>query len=177
MKITDAAVFVRGRLWPTIAVECGYTESYASLKEDAKLLLEGSEGRIGKVVLVKLDEIGPGGDIGSGFVEVWEYERGTMTARRRGGRFVSHILLLPLSLLIFAKKVYPASQSRQTQDIRFTASELLRNKFEDEKTGDMQPGDELPPFYLEPLRELVAANSERDLAFNTLNRGDQAELD
>ena len=100
-----------------------------------------------------------------------------MTVRRRGERFISHILPLPLSLLIFAKKVYPAPQSRQTQAIRFTASELLRNKFEDERTGDMQPGDELPPFYLKPLRELVAANSERDLAFNTLNRGDQAELD
>lgn len=177
MKVPDAALFVSGRLWPTIVVECGYIGTYASLQEDTKLLLEGSEGRIGKVIVVKLEEIGPNGGIDAGFVEVWEYNRESQKAKRRGGHFVGHPLPLPLSLLTFVMKLYPAPLSRQTQAVRFTAAELLRNRYEAEKTADMQPDDILPPLYLEPLRKLVAANCERHLAFENRNHDDLAELE
>lgn len=75
MKTPQGAIFLRRRM-PTIALEGGYSESYEELVEDATLLLEGSRGRIGAVILVKIDPVAPGqGPIKSGFVEVHIYDQ------------------------------------------------------------------------------------------------------
>lgn len=92
-KTPDAAVFLQGRKWPTIALEVGYSEPYDELLEDADLLLEGSEGRIGIVIVVKLQPLGSGDTaIGSGFVELHKFNESTQKRIRLGGRRVSHLL-------------------------------------------------------------------------------------
>lgn len=55
MKILDALVQVRGRKWPTVALETGYSESPDSLSQDADILLNGSGGRIEIVITVKME--------------------------------------------------------------------------------------------------------------------------
>jgi hypothetical protein len=63
------------RKWPTIALEVGYTESYEDLVQNALLLLKGSKGKIGLVILVKLQPLEEGETaFESGFVEVWGYD-------------------------------------------------------------------------------------------------------
>ena len=105
------------RSWPTVALECGYSQSYEDLSRDATLLLVGFEGRIGKVILIKPDRIGESGTVENSFMEVWEYStRESGGAKRRGGCFVRLSLAVPLSLLTFAK-ILPPPQSRQTQAI------------------------------------------------------------
>jgi len=159
-KTLDAAFYVRGRSWPTVAVECGYRETYADLRRDAALLLEGSEGCIGIVIVIMLDTFGDTGTVETGFVEVWEYNRELRSAQRRGDRF----------------GVYPPPQSRETQAVRFTIRELLRNRFEYEKPDDIQNRDHiLPPLRLEPLRELVDEAAERLVARASGDYNDDAE--
>ena len=89
VKILDAALFIRG-----IVVECGCMEPYAGLRRDAELLLKDAEGAIGKVIVVKLNEIGESGRIDDGFVGVWELDKGADEVKCRGERLVR----LPVAL-------------------------------------------------------------------------------
>jgi len=72
VKVPDVAIFPGERSWPTVAFEFGYAEPYDELMEDVKLLLEGSEGKITKVVVIKLEPLREGEmKIRAGFVEMW----------------------------------------------------------------------------------------------------------
>ena len=76
MKILDALVQVRGRKWPTVALETGYSESPDSLSQDADILLNGSGGRIEIVITVKMESLGL--DVQTpqnGYVEVWTWDK------------------------------------------------------------------------------------------------------
>ena len=74
-------------------------------------------------------------------------------------------------------KFYPPPKSRHTQALRFTAGDLLRCCFEDEKSADIETPDYLlPPFHLEPLRILIEANTARVVAMATGKYDDQREL-
>jgi hypothetical protein len=75
----DASIFpsAPSRLWPTICLEVGYSESYRDLLDNASLLLDGSEssGRIGRVNLIKFEPLEPtllpnALEIREGFLEV-----------------------------------------------------------------------------------------------------------
>jgi hypothetical protein len=71
---------------PSIALEVEYSEDYEDLLADVDLLLEGSEGQIGLVIVVKLNPLKPGEDeISEGFLEGWSYDwsRDTKTKRIR----------------------------------------------------------------------------------------------
>jgi hypothetical protein len=148
-KTPDSALYVRGRHWPTMVVECGYGEAYDDLLRGTRLLLEGSEGRIGRVILVHLDNIGDSGTIESGFVEVWAYNLELRRAKGSGGHFVGLSLAAPVLLLTLVKKIYPPPQSRLSQALRFTAGQLLRNKFVDER-----------PFLLSVISRCLLVSSE-----------------
>ncbi|OXV09996.1 hypothetical protein Egran_02241, partial [Elaphomyces granulatus] len=58
-KTPDAAIFPGdpSRLWPTLVLEVGYSQTYESLLADMDLLLEGSSGGIGKAILIKLEPL------------------------------------------------------------------------------------------------------------------------
>jgi hypothetical protein len=58
-KDPDSAIYLDDRIWPTIAFECGYSETHAKLLDDIDLLLEGSEGRIGFVIVAKIEPLKP----------------------------------------------------------------------------------------------------------------------
>ena len=76
MKILDALVQVRGRKWPTVALETGYSESPDSLSQDADILLNGSGGRIEIVITVKMESLGL--DVQTpqnGYVEIWTWDK------------------------------------------------------------------------------------------------------
>lgn len=71
-------------IWPTIALEIGYTETYDEYLADADFLLEGSEGMICVVVMVKVKPVSPE-DIQcrSGFVKVHEYNLVSGAAKKK----------------------------------------------------------------------------------------------
>ena len=86
-------------------------------------------------------------------------------------------MAVPLSLLTFAKEIFPPPQSRQTQAIRFTAGKVLRGKFE-ETTANLETPDQiLPQLGLEKLRELVTLCTRRQVAEASGNLDDERERD
>lgn len=85
----DGFVMPDHGIWPSVALEVGYTEPYERLLSDADLLLEGSEGRIRVVTLVKLQPLGPGEtSVQSGFVELHEYDAVSGFRKKRGNKKV-----------------------------------------------------------------------------------------
>jgi hypothetical protein len=85
-------VYPKGRTWPSIALEVGYSQTYEELLEDASLLLEGSEGRIGLVILIKIVPLKDNETaLQSGFVEFHTYDQETherVKWKRRMVRFL-----------------------------------------------------------------------------------------
>lgn len=76
-------------IWPSVALEVAYIEPYERLLCDAELLLEGSEGRIRVVILIKLQPLGPGDtSVQSGFVQLHEFDAGSGSRKKRGNRKV-----------------------------------------------------------------------------------------
>jgi len=75
------------RSWPTIVFEVGYAEPVEDLKDDVKLLLEGSGGKISKAIIIKVEPLREGEtEIQNGFVEMWHLKNGR--AMKDGGRKV-----------------------------------------------------------------------------------------
>jgi hypothetical protein len=104
------------------------------------------------VILVELEPIGGSGAIENGFVEVWEGQEA-----QRPFRKIFIAAQAPVSLLRFVQRLFPPPQSQHTQGVHFTAGELLRSSYDQEKTADIQSRDHiLPPLRLESLRELIA---------------------
>jgi len=67
--------------------EFGYAEPYEDLKDDVKLLLEGSGGKISKAIIIKIELLREGEtEVQSGFVEMWHLSEGE--AKKDGGRKV-----------------------------------------------------------------------------------------
>jgi hypothetical protein len=94
------------RRWPSIALEVGYSQPYNLLLEDVSLLLEGSDGRIGLVILVKLVPLKDNEK--SGFVELYTYNKEThkrVNWKRRMVRFLLYFFLF--KRLIFFQRLYP----------------------------------------------------------------------
>jgi len=85
-KRPDGLLWPTDRKWPTITLEVGYTEDYPDLLADADLLLEGTNGEIGLVILVKVTPLqGNETAIKEGFLEVWSFndEKSKKTERVR----------------------------------------------------------------------------------------------
>jgi len=154
-KEPDAATYPRGRKWPTIALEAGYSESHNALIEDTKLLLEGSEGRIGLVIVAKLQPLKSNEtELQNGFVQVYSYDQETGKIARYGGRL----------------QLYPPPANRLQQCLKFTWNQVLRNKLVEHTSDSEQP----PPLYLEDLRSILNENIVRHLAFKR-HAGDDSE--
>ena len=74
-------------------LEVGYTKSYNDLVDDATLLLEGAQGHIDMVIILKMDPLKEGEtSLQHAFVELWKIDREDMTARIYGGRMVSPLV-------------------------------------------------------------------------------------
>jgi hypothetical protein len=76
-----------------MALEFAYTQSYEELRQAATILLEGSEGHIGVVILVKMEPINFDGTREDmipmdGYVEVWEWDVSNHCTKQRGEREV-----------------------------------------------------------------------------------------
>jgi len=57
------------------------------LKDDVKLLLEGSKGMISKAIIIKIEQLRKGEtEVQKGFVEMWHLSEGR--AKKDGGRKV-----------------------------------------------------------------------------------------
>jgi hypothetical protein len=70
-------------------LEAGYSERLDALIEDTDLLLEGTLGRIGLVIVVKIEPLkADETTIQDGFVQVYKYDRQTQRRARYGGRMV-----------------------------------------------------------------------------------------
>lgn len=75
---------------PLIILEAGYAKSYDDLVDDATLLLEGAEGEINMVIIVKMEPLVEGEtSFKSGFTEIWKFDEEDMKAKIYGPRLVS----------------------------------------------------------------------------------------
>ncbi|KAG0640993.1 hypothetical protein HOY80DRAFT_883900, partial [Tuber brumale] len=111
--VPDVALAPVRRYWPSIVFEFGYAEPYDHLKEDVKLLLEGSEGKIMKVIVIKLELLREGEtEIQNGFVEVWHLRDGVV--KEDGPR----------------KTLFPPPRSHATQRLMLTLGDILGDEFE-----------------------------------------------
>ncbi|KAK9236372.1 hypothetical protein V1525DRAFT_407120 [Lipomyces kononenkoae] len=156
-KDPDAGIYPRGRKWPTMALEAGYSESYDALVDDMNLLLQGTQGRIGLVIVVKIEPLAQGEtDIYDGFVQVYEYDQKLNRSVTRGRR----------------KRLYPPPSSRSQQCLNFTWTQLLRNKIGEH----ISDSEQTPPLYLEDLRAILDENIARHLAFK-YGESDDSERD
>lgn len=76
-------------MWPTILLETRYGESDEDLISGTNLLLEGSKGKTGLVIVVKLGELTSGDqEIQNGYVELHKYNQDTVKRVRVGERQV-----------------------------------------------------------------------------------------
>ncbi|KAN0071043.1 hypothetical protein V8E54_010474 [Elaphomyces granulatus] len=121
-KTPDASIFpgIKRRKKPTICLEVGYTESYEKLLRDADLLLEGSTGKIGRVILVNIEPLTKGEtEIKEGFVEVWKYD--TLTGHKMivGDR----------------KDLCPRPSNGAMQQLVFSWEDILGDKMQECRTG------------------------------------------
>ncbi|CRG88304.1 hypothetical protein PISL3812_05333 [Talaromyces islandicus] len=135
-KVPDNSINVRGRAMPTIALEVGYSESYEDLINDATLLLEGSQGRIGLVILVKVTPLTAALEsIQSGFVETHIYDQVT----QKRAKFRSRM------------RLYPPTTKHTEQKITLPWQTILREK----RTAVNPTTESPPPLVLDELRRLI----------------------
>ncbi|RPB04569.1 hypothetical protein L873DRAFT_1729311 [Choiromyces venosus 120613-1] len=145
IKVPDVALVPCGCLWPTVVFEFGYTEPYEDLKADVKLLLEGSEGQIGKAIIIKLQPLQDGEtQIQKGFVEMWHLKNGQ--AWKDGGR----------------KNLFPPPGSHATQKLEVTLADLLRDKVGNLINEGCTEDDTLD-LELDPLSEAINEATWRHL--------------
>ncbi|PLN81205.1 hypothetical protein BDW42DRAFT_169391 [Aspergillus taichungensis] len=94
----DCLVIPEDDIWPSIPLEIGYSETYEQLKGDVNLLLEGSQGRIRVVILVKISPLGPRDTCcQTGPVEIHNYDNTSGTKKERDetkGNFCGNMDLL-----------------------------------------------------------------------------------
>ena len=84
------AIVPGNRLQPTVVFEFGYTERYEDLKDKVKFLLEGTQGKIIKAIVIKIEPLLTGETtIQKGFVEVWSFASGRA---KKDGREVTILL-------------------------------------------------------------------------------------
>jgi len=86
-KVPDCAILPGERIWPTIVFEVGYAELYDDLKDDVRLLLEGSGGEISKAIIIKIEPLREGDrEVQRALVEMRHLSEGR--AKKEGGRKV-----------------------------------------------------------------------------------------
>ncbi|PWW75102.1 hypothetical protein C7212DRAFT_326245, partial [Tuber magnatum] len=113
IKVPDCAIVPRGRFWPTLVFEFGYTEPYEDLKADVKLSLEGSAGKISKIIIIKLDPLRDGEtEIQKGFVEIWHLVDGQV--KKHGRR----------------KSLFPPPRSHAEQKLELSLRDILRSQLD-----------------------------------------------
>jgi hypothetical protein len=70
-------------------LEAGYSEQHNALIEDTDLLLVGTQGRIGLVIVIKIEPLKANETmIQDGFIQVYKYDRQMNRRARYGGRMV-----------------------------------------------------------------------------------------
>lgn len=85
MKNPLAGIYPDSRLWPPIVLELGYTETSDELISGTDLLLEGSRGRIGFVIVIKIEHLDTDNDqVQEGYVELHKYDLDTKKRARVG---------------------------------------------------------------------------------------------
>lgn len=66
------------RQWPPIVLELGYGENYDALIQGTDILLKGSKGRVGFVIVVKIEYLAPEDqEIQEKYVELYKYNKDT----------------------------------------------------------------------------------------------------
>lgn len=107
-KNASCGIYLGLHIWPTIAVELGYGESDHELISGTGMLLEGSRGRIGFVIGVKIECLDLDVDkyIQEGYVELHKYCQNTGKRARVGGRQVSFSILLTVNLSVSLTHLY-----------------------------------------------------------------------
>lgn len=122
-------------MWPTIALEVGYSQTYRDIKRDMQILIEGTQGTIGCVILIKIKPLSATDQsIQEGFVEVWRIDRVTKKAVEYQDRQV----------------LYPVPDNHATQKIEFSWAAILR-----EQRMVRKPTQKPPPLMLDSLRECL----------------------
>ena len=60
------------------------TKSEEKLRNDADVILNGSQGKVGLVIVVKITPVAPGQEVPQGgFVEVWDFDRANGISKKK----------------------------------------------------------------------------------------------
>ncbi|KAE8364645.1 hypothetical protein BDV27DRAFT_112284 [Aspergillus caelatus] len=144
VKEPDCFITSRG-IWPGVTLEVGYSETYNKLLQDADIMLEGSQGKIHLVILVKLVPPGPSDThFESGFVELHEYNPASGTRRKRGQR----------------RTLYPIPRSHARQRITLQWDDIIRDNTDLLLRPVSSPP---PPLMLDDLRRCVEFGLDQEL--------------
>ncbi|KKK25954.1 hypothetical protein ARAM_003530 [Aspergillus rambellii] len=134
-----------GRFSGSVALKVRFSETYNQLIADADLLLEGSQGKIRVVILVKLSPLGLNDThCQAGFVEVHEYNPASGTRQKRGGR----------------KTLYPIPRDHAQQCITLKWDDIVRDNMD---LLLLQPTPPPPALMLDELRKCVDGGLKRHL--------------
>ncbi|KAG0131780.1 hypothetical protein HOY82DRAFT_645623 [Tuber indicum] len=153
-KAPDVALVPGECSWPTIVFEFGYAEPYDQLKEDVKLLLEGSEGQIAKVIVIKLEPLQEGEiEIQKGFFELWHLRNGV--AMKEGRR----------------KNLFPPPISHGAQNILLSLGDILGNEFDNLTNQGLGEADTLV-LRFDALRKPINKATRRYLIHEGVLAGD-----
>ncbi|PCG92059.1 Hypothetical protein PENO1_090560 [Penicillium occitanis (nom. inval.)] len=108
---------------------------HIDIKRDMQLLIEGSRGDIGCVILVNIKQLSATDQsIQEGFVEVWRFDQATKKAKQHQER----------------KVLYPVLDNHSTQKIELSRAVILR-----EQRMVREPTQEPPPLMLDGLRKCL----------------------
>ncbi|KLJ09356.1 hypothetical protein EMPG_15219 [Blastomyces silverae] len=144
----DCAVFISALDYPTITMEVAYTETYENLKEDARLLLEGTAGEISIAILVKIVPLKPDESrVRSACVQLYEYDSLQNKAIPRGGR----------------ETLFPVPQNHASQKIEFSWGGILKTQLSQMQPASAKP----PPLLLDDLRETINAYTDTHVRLRT----------
>ncbi|OJJ70635.1 hypothetical protein ASPBRDRAFT_197336 [Aspergillus brasiliensis CBS 101740] len=140
----DCFIVPDDRILPSVALEVGYRESYNQLKADADLLLEGCQGNIRAVIIVKLSVLGlEDTKCESGFVEVHEYDAASGAGKMRGRREI----------------LYPIPEDHAQQCITLQWEDIVRDNMDMLLLRPAPPSP--PPLMLDDLRKCVDVGVKR----------------
>lgn len=116
MKNPLAGIYPDPRLWPPIVLELGYTETSDELISGTDLLLEGSRGRIGFVIVIKIEHLDTDNyQVQEGYVELHKYDLNTKKRARVGIQEVTCPYLYYPSGLI--ANMFPATVSTSFESL------------------------------------------------------------
>ena len=130
----------------------------------SKLLLEVSEGRISKAIIIKIEPLRKQEtEVQKPFVEMWHLSKGR--AKKDGSRKVI-FHNYPISSFTFTNlqivNLFPPSRRHASQKLEISFRHILRSEFANMRNEDWEENN-IVALHFDPLRSWIKKATRRDL--------------